>query len=60
MSAPAPVPQPTPGKALLLSRALRTDGTRVKMHPLESDGRFARLQRFLFPEIGRASCRERV
>ncbi len=51
MSAPAPVPQPTPGKALLLSRALRTDGTRVKMHPLESDGRFARLQRFLFPAL---------
>ncbi|MBI5493555.1 MAG: cytochrome c oxidase accessory protein CcoG [Deltaproteobacteria bacterium] len=35
----------------LLSRALRTDGRRVKMHPLETSGRFSRVQVFLFPAL---------
>jgi cytochrome c oxidase accessory protein FixG len=44
-------PPVSPGNALLVSRALREDGNRVKMHPLESTGRFTRLQAWLYPAL---------
>lgn len=37
------------GNKALESRALRPDGTRVKMHPLESKGTFSNIQRVWYP-----------
>lgn len=37
--------------APLTSRALRPDGLRVKMHPLETEGRFSNVQRFWYPAL---------